>query len=257
MGAPELEYGLSVVTGAASGIGAAVAAALVAAGGRVAAFDLDEAKLGGRAQALGTAFTPYVIDVTDEPAVETTIARVERDHGPIRGLVQAAGVLPAGELCSPSLTRDAFRRALAVNVEAVWLVARAAGRYMIRRREGAIVTVASNAGSTPRSGMGFYCASKAASVMLTRCLGLELARHGVRSNIVAPGSTDTPMLESLLNGAPSAGLVAGDPAGFRLGIPLGRIATPADVAEAVLFLLSERARHITMQELRVDGGATL
>ncbi|MGH3239893.1 MAG: SDR family oxidoreductase, partial [Spirillospora sp.] len=108
-------------------------------------------------------------------------------------------------------------------------------------------------GGVPRGGMAAYAASKAAAAHLTRCLGLEMAPHGVRCNIVSPGSTDTPMLRALGAGD----VIAGDAAAFRTGIPLGRIAAPADIAEAVLFLLSERARHITMHELYVDGGAAL
>lgn len=247
---------LTVVTGAASGIGAAVAAALIRAGGRVAALDLDERGLVESASAYGPAFIPYVLDVTEEAAVSRTVAAVESEAGAIDGLVHAAGILLLGELCSDALSHAAFRRALAVNVEAAWLLMRAVAPFMVTRRRGAIVTVSSNAGSTPRVGMGAYCASKAAATMLTRCLGLELAPHGIRCNVVAPGSTDTPMLRSMLAGRGSAGVIAGDPTRFRLGIPLGRVASAADVANAVLFLLSDQAAHITLEEIRVDGGAT-
>jgi 2,3-dihydro-2,3-dihydroxybenzoate dehydrogenase len=97
--------------------------------------------------------------------------------------------------------------------------------------------------------------------MIVRVAGLELAPYGIRANIVAPGSTDTAMQRSLWedpdddNGARSA--IEGDPAQFKVGIPLGRIAEPSDIADAIEFLLSDRARHITMQALYVDGGATL
>ncbi|TYB50613.1 SDR family oxidoreductase [Nonomuraea sp. PA05] len=106
-----------------------------------------------------------------------------------------------------------------------------------------------------------YAASKAAARMFTRCLGLEVARHGIRCNVVSPGSTDTAMLRALWSGEdPDEALsatLAGDPGAFRVGIPLGRVADPADIADAVVFLCSERARHITMHDLLVDGGATL
>jgi 2,3-dihydro-2,3-dihydroxybenzoate dehydrogenase len=129
---------------------------------------------------------------------------------------------------------------------------------MITRRRGAIVTVTSNAAGVPRAGMAAYAASKAAAAHFTRCLGLELAAHGIRCNVVAPGSTDTPMQRSLWNEETrDAPVIAGDPATYRTGIPLGRIATPEDIADAVLFLASERARHITLHDLYVDGGATL
>jgi 2,3-dihydro-2,3-dihydroxybenzoate dehydrogenase len=102
--------------------------------------------------------------------------------------------------------------------------------------------------------MAAYAASKAAATLFTKCLGLELAEHGIRCNVVSPGSTDTAMQRGLqtLDAA-----VAGDLGRYRVGIPLGRVADPADVADSVLFLASDRARHITMHDLYVDGGATL
>lgn len=106
--------------------------------------------------------------------------------------------------------------------------------------------------------MAAYAASKAAATMFVRCLGLELAPSGIRCNIVAPGSTLTPMQTGMWadeNGA--AKVIAGSPESFKSGIPLGKLATPEDVAEAALFLLSARAGHITMTDLYVDGGATL
>jgi 2,3-dihydro-2,3-dihydroxybenzoate dehydrogenase len=121
-----------------------------------------------------------------------------------------------------------------------------------------IVTVASNAAGIPRMDMATYAAAKAAAAHFTRCLGLELAGAGIRCNVVSPGSTDTEMQRSLwTGGANMASTVAGSPEHYKTGIPLGRIADPADVADAVAFLVSDRARHITLHDLYVDGGATL
>jgi 2,3-dihydro-2,3-dihydroxybenzoate dehydrogenase len=129
---------------------------------------------------------------------------------------------------------------------------------MIRGSSGAIVTVASNAATTPRARMSAYAASKAASTMFTKCLGLEVAKHGIRCNVVAPGSTDTPMLHSMWGdeAGPQA-TIGGDPDTYRLGIPLRKLARPADIAEATVFLLSDQAAHITLHSLTVDGGASL
>jgi 2,3-dihydro-2,3-dihydroxybenzoate dehydrogenase len=239
-----------IVTGAASGIGAAVVQLLVARGARVSAWDIQPA-----APVEGVLHCR--VDVTDERRVNEALEATERELGPVTALVNAAGVLSQASLLSHETTLEELRRLFSVNVEAVWIVSRAVGTRMIERRRGAIVTVASNAGTVPRIGLGAYCASKAAAAMLTRCLGLELSRHGVRCNVVSPGSTDTPMLRSMLGDTGTNAAVTGNPAAFRLGIPLGRVAEARDVAEAVLFLLSERARHITLQDLRVDGGATL
>jgi 2,3-dihydro-2,3-dihydroxybenzoate dehydrogenase len=244
-----------LVTGAASGIGLAVTRALAERGAHVAAFDRHAGRLGVLSSAVGAGVTPHEVDVTDERAVTRAVELVESTQGPIFGLACAAGVLVRGTLLSDELDSAAFRHALSVNLEGVWLTARAVARGMVARGQGSIVTVSSNAASTPRIGLGAYCASKAAATMLTRCLGLELAQHGIRCNVVSPGSTDTPMLQSLL-GAETKRAVAGDVASFRLGIPLGRVALPEDVAEAVIFLLSGRSRHITLHDLRIDCGAT-
>jgi 2,3-dihydro-2,3-dihydroxybenzoate dehydrogenase len=123
---------------------------------------------------------------------------------------------------------------------------------------GAVVTVASNAAGTPRMSLGAYGATKAAATMLTHSFALENAASGVRGNVVQPGSTRTPMLESLWSSpADEQATLRGDLAAHRLGIPLGRIAEPTDIAATVAFLISDDARHITLQELYVDGGATL
>ncbi|MEU4804692.1 2,3-dihydro-2,3-dihydroxybenzoate dehydrogenase [Actinosynnema sp. NPDC023587] len=233
---------VALVTGAGQGIGAAVAAALAAEGALVADADLKGAA--------------HQVDVSDVDGVNALVDQVERTLGPIGILVNVAGVLHPGRVLDT--TDEDWRRTFAVNTDGVFHVSRAVARRMVPRREGVIVTVGSNASGVPRTGMAAYAASKAATTMLTRCLGLELAEHGIRCNVVSPGSTDTAMQRSLWtdDNGPSR-VIAGDPASFRVGIPLGRIADPADVADAVLFLVSGQARHITMQNLYVDGGATL
>lgn len=250
-------HGVVLVTGAASGIGAAVARALLASGRGVAAVDRDARGLDRLFEECGSGLIPRVLDLTDEPQVRLFVDELETSVGPITGLVNAAGVLPLGRLSVDALEIASFRHAFSVNVEAVWTMSRAVARHMVTRQSGSIVTVSSNAGTTPRIGMGAYCATKAAATMLTRCLGLELAESGIRCNVVSPGSTDTPMLRSLLSGDDTDRVISGDLATHRLGIPLGRIASPLDVAHVVAFLLSDQSRHVTLQDLRVDGGATL
>ncbi|MFJ7212925.1 2,3-dihydro-2,3-dihydroxybenzoate dehydrogenase [Amycolatopsis sp. NPDC098790] len=234
---------VALVTGAARGIGAAVVAALTEAGATVAAVDVVDG-------------VPFVADVRDPEAVARVADRVERELGPIAIGVSVAGILRPAAICD---TTDAeWSDTFAVNSTGVFNVLRDLGRRMRSRRSGSLVTVGSNAAGVPRAGMAAYAASKAAATMLTRCLGLELAGDGVRCNIVSPGSTDTDMQRLLWtdeNGPEQ--VIAGDSARFRAGIPLGRIADPADIADAVVFLASARARHVTMQNLYVDGGATL
>nr|ASV47079.1 2,3-dihydro-2,3-dihydroxybenzoate dehydrogenase [uncultured bacterium] len=246
----------ALVTGAARGIGAAVARSLTAQGARVVLVDTDVEGLQATTAGLPGAVA-HPCDVTDPAAVRRLVATVEAEQAPVDICVNVAGVLRTGPVLECG---DAdFAALFAVNVTGVFQVCRAVAGRMVTRRRGAIVTVASNAAGVPRAGMAAYAASKAAAAMLTKSLGLELAPYGIRCNVVAPGSTDTDMQRALwpADGSGPAAVIAGDPARFKVGIPLGRIAEPADVADAVTFLVSDRARHITMHDLYVDGGATL
>ncbi|GHE41254.1 2,3-dihydro-2,3-dihydroxybenzoate dehydrogenase [Streptomyces longispororuber] len=278
----------ALVTGAGQGIGAAVAEALAAEGAHVVATDRTAegitklaAEWVGRPDRQGRrdrqdrrerqdrrgrqdrqgadaegAITARVMDVTDAASVEAVVADTEDTHGPLDILVNVAGILRPGP--AAALTDADWADTFAVNTSGVFHTSRAVTPRMAARGGGSVVTVGSNAAGVPRTGMAAYAASKAAAAMYTKCLGLELARSGVRCNVVAPGSTDTAMQRALWTDdeAPRR-VIDGDPATYRTGIPLGRIAAPRDIAEAVLFLVSDRARHITMQELYVDGGATL
>jgi 2,3-dihydro-2,3-dihydroxybenzoate dehydrogenase len=251
-----IEGTVALVTGAGQGIGAAVAHTLARAGARVAVTDRDADAAAAVAAAIGAPARAYPLDVTDGAQVEAVVAAAEAGLGPLDTLVSVAGILRTGPVvdCSDA-DWDAL---LAVNATGPFRLARAAARRMLPRGRGSIVTVASNAAGIPRAGMAAYGASKAAATMLTKSLGLELAPHGIRCNVVAPGSTDTPMQRSLwADERGAAAVVAGDPGSFRTGIPLGRIATAQDIADTVAFLVSDQARHITMQDIYVDGGATL
>ncbi|WP_199443619.1 2,3-dihydro-2,3-dihydroxybenzoate dehydrogenase [Umezawaea beigongshangensis] len=253
---PGIEGAVALVTGAAGGIGAAVVDALVRAGAAVAALDVDAAGLDEVAARSGGRVTPFAVDVGNSAAVAGVVDEVEREIGPIGIGVPVAGILRPGSVCDT--TDEDWAATFAVNATGVFAVLREVSRRMVPRGRGALVTVGSNAAGVPRTGMAAYAASKAAATMLTRCLGLELAGSGIRCNVVSPGSTDTSMQRLLWTDDSGADrVIAGVPEEFRVGIPLGRIADPADVAEAVLFLVSDRARHITMQNLYVDGGATL
>jgi 2,3-dihydro-2,3-dihydroxybenzoate dehydrogenase len=261
----------ALVTGAARGIGAAVVQALAADGHRVIATDLQapspalsplsplSAQSAQSARSVGPDLPGVIamaMDVRDTEAVAAVVARAEETAGPIDVLVNVAGVLRTGPVAA---TTDAdWLDVFDVNATGVFRVSREVARRMAGRGRGAIVTVASNASGVPRMHMAAYAASKAAAAHFTRCLGLELAGAGVRCNVVSPGSTDTAMQRALWttpDGA--AATVAGDPGHYKIGIPLGRIADPRDVAAAVVFLASDQARHITLQNLYVDGGAAL
>jgi len=250
---------LALVTGAASGIGAAVVRTLHCRGARVAAVDADGEgvrRLAAQNSAFGPKTAGYAVDVRDAPAVDLMVRQVEQDLGPIDILVNVAGVLRTGQLLE--MSDEDWALMIGVNATGVLAVSRAVAQSMIPRRCGVIVTVASNAGFVPRVAMGGYAASKAASTMLTRCLGLELAGYGIRCNVVSPGSTDTPMLRGMWqDGKGARQTIAGSLEQHRIGIPLGKLAQAEDVANAVAFLVSDQASHITLQDLCVDGGASL
>ncbi|PPK62594.1 2,3-dihydro-2,3-dihydroxybenzoate dehydrogenase [Actinokineospora auranticolor] len=249
---------VALVTGAGQGIGAAVVAALAGEGAAVAAVDLDQVRVEAVAaehRAQRRQVSAFPADVSYSAAVDQVVERVEDELGPIDVLVNVAGVLRPGAVVKS--TNEDWLSTFAVNSDGVFFTSRAVARRMVPRAAGVIVTVGSNAVGVPRVEMAAYAASKAAATMFTRCLGLELAEHGIRCNVVSPGSTDTAMQRALWTGEGARRVIEGSPESYRVGIPLGRVADAADIADAVLFLASDQARHITMQNLYVDGGATL
>ncbi|WLP90912.1 SDR family NAD(P)-dependent oxidoreductase [Gordonia sp. NB41Y] len=224
-----------LVTGAGGGIGTAVCAALRNVGATVIGWDLTSG-----------AGVDTAVDVTDRDAVAEAWRALESE-APVDVVISAAGVMS-----------DDWDRCMAVNATGVRNVLDITTASLAGRRSGSVVVISSNAGATPRIAMSAYAASKAAATSYARSVGLAVASAGVRVNIVSPGSTDTPMLRDMWSSdADRDAVLAGDQQAHRLGIPLQRIADPADIAESVLFLASDAARHITLHDLRVDGGATL
>lgn len=237
------------VTGAGAGIGLDTARAFVKAGAQVIGFDRH----------FGDDDYPFrteLLDIADAAAVDRTCARLLAEHDGLDVLVNGAGILRMG-LTDETSSED-WLACLAVNAGGAFNLFRHTLPVFRRQRRGAIVSIASNAAHVPRVGMAAYCASKAALRSLCQTVGLEMAPYGVRSNIVSPGSTNTPMQRGMWQDeSGEQKTINGFPEQFKLGIPLGKIAQPREVTEAILFLASDLASHITMQDIVVDGGATL
>ncbi|AZT77520.1 2,3-dihydro-2,3-dihydroxybenzoate dehydrogenase [Salmonella enterica] len=237
------------VTGAGKGIGYATALAFVDAGARVIGFDREFTQE-------NYPFATEVMDVADAGQVAQVCQRVLQKTPRLDVLVNAAGILRMG--ATDALSVDDWQQTFAVNVGGAFNLFSQTMAQFRRQQGGAIVTVASDAAHTPRIGMSAYGASKAALKSLALTVGLELAGCGVRCNVVSPGSTDTDMQRTLwVSEDAEQQRIRGFGEQFKLGIPLGKIARPQEIANTILFLASDLASHITLQDIVVDGGSTL
>jgi NAD(P)-dependent dehydrogenase (short-subunit alcohol dehydrogenase family) len=236
-----------VVSGAGSGIGRAVAFAMAQAGASVVLLDKDDARCRATAEALrptGARTLALACDIAD-PASVAAAESASRAIGPCDILVNNAGMLLPGGLATVPL--DQWNLLLSVNLTGYLLCAQAFGKAMIERGRGAIVHTASIAGSNAQGFSGAYSVSKAGVLMLSRQLAVEWGPHGVRSNVLSPGLVRTPMSESFYQAPGVAERRAA-------AIPVGRVGTPEDMAQVVLFLASDRAAYVNGQEIIVDGG---
>ncbi len=237
------------VTGAGKGIGYAAALAFVEAGAQVTGFDRDFSQA-------DYPFACETLDIANADQAAAVCQRLLAITPRLDVLVNAAGILRMG--ATDQLSQDDWQQTLAVNVGGAFNLFQQTMAQFRTQRGGAIVTVASDAAHTPRIGMSAYGASKAALKSLALTVGLELSTSGVRCNIVSPGSTDTDMQRTLWT-SPDAEQqrIRGFGEQFKLGIPLGKIARPQEIANTILFLASDLASHITLQDIVVDGGSTL
>jgi NAD(P)-dependent dehydrogenase (short-subunit alcohol dehydrogenase family) len=233
----------ALVTGAAGGLGAAIARRLAQDGYRIAIVDTDDAAARAQARALPDAVA-FVADVTDEAAIEAVLDTLG-DAPDV--LVNNAGIVRFGSLLTHTVAD--FRKVLDVNLTGTFIVTRAVARRMVGRGSGSIVNITSLNAVAPSPDAGAYPASKAGVALLTQHFALVLGPHGIRVNAVAPGFIDAGM-SALIYEDPEVREVRGG------SVPLGSLGTAEDVAEAVAFLASDRARYTTGQQLMVDGGVS-
>jgi 2,3-dihydro-2,3-dihydroxybenzoate dehydrogenase len=255
-----------LVTGAASGIGRATALRFSRQGARLALCDLNAAGLASVATTVrqaGGEVRSVELDVSNQAQVTQAIDGVVQAWGTLDVLVNAAGINAAGPTSHGPvihISEADWDRVMSINLLGTVYCAQAAARHMMRQRRGRIVNIASIAGAVPRMHDAAYGVSKASVRMFTKCLALELARYSITVNAVAPGPTDTPMLGVAAGGDDPQmreRMIAGIPEAFRLGVPLGKLGQPEDVASAILYLASDEAHHITGVILNVDGMAQL
>ena len=241
------ENRVALITGAARGIGATIALALAAEGTDIAVVDYGEksaaeetlAKIAER----GVRVAYYRCDVSDFAAAKATADAVFKDFGKIDILVNNAGVT-ADKLLVRMEEAD-WDRVININLKGCFNIIKHVTPYMMRKRYGRIVSISSVVGLMGNAGQANYSASKAGIIGLTKTVAKEFAPRGVTANAVAPGFIKTAMTDALSEEQKQAM--------YKL-IPLGKLGETEDIAEAVLFLVSDRARYITGEVLRVDGG---
>jgi len=240
----------ALVTGGASGIGAAVVRLLVAQGAKVLIADLNadagEAlasqlrREGGEAHFLAT-------DVSDENQVEHMVVTARSHFGSLDCAVNSAGV-PGQAATLDRLTMEQWQEVLAVDLTGVWLCMKHELPALKEHGGGSIVNIASGAGLVPAWGMAAYCAAKHGVLGLTKTAAAENRRTGIRINAVLPGSTLTPMIEGVMSSSDLARQMV------QASLPDGRFGQPEEIAEAVVWLCSEQARFVNGESLVVDGG---
>lgn len=243
---------VAIVTGAASGFGAEISRQYAAQGAKVVVADLNEEGARAVAAELGDNAIAVKCDVTKAPDVNALVATTLRHFGTVDIVVNNAGYTHKNQ---PMLDTDeaSFDRCFDVNVKAIYLMAHAVVPLMRKNKSGSIINVGSVSGLRPRPGLVWYSASKAAANLVSKAMAAELGPDNIRVNAICPVMAPTGMIESFMG-------MANTPENrskFVGNIPLGRLATPLDIAKAALYLASDLADFITGVELPVDGGRAI
>ncbi len=240
---------VAVVTGAARGIGRAIAERLAGEGADVVVCDLQAEWLAdtvAAVQGLGRKALPLAVDVGNGEAVNACVAEVVKVFGKVDIMVNNAGITKDTLLVR--MSDDDWDAVLRVNLKGTFLFSRAVAKYMMKQRSGAIINIASVIGLIGNAGQCNYAASKAGVIALTKSTAKELASRGVRVNAIAPGFISSKMTDALSQEVRDQ---------MMANIPLARFGEPSDIAKAVVFLASDEASYVTGQTLSVNGGMVM
>jgi 3-oxoacyl-[acyl-carrier protein] reductase len=237
---------LALVTGGATGIGAAIARRLVKEGMQVAICDIDVNNGQAVSTELGTQAHFYKLDITDETEVSSVVDRIFGEFGRIDVLVNNAGI--TNDKLLVRMNAEDWERVIRVNLTGSFLMTRAVAKHMIKKRSGRIINMASVIGLIGNFGQANYAASKAGIIALTKSCAKEFARRNILVNAIAPGFIRTRMTEVIPEAIKESYLKL---------IPVGRFGEPEDVANLVVFLSSEQASYLTGQTICVDGGMVM
>lgn len=238
---------IAIVTGGGSGMGEAIAHTYAREGAKVAVLDVNEQAANKVASAIGAAALAVACDVTNKADIARAVEMTEKKFGVTDILVNNAGVAHVNKPLMEIDERE-FDRVFDVNVKGLFVFTQAVVPGMRQKGGGVIVNIGSTAGLRPRPGLSAYNATKGAVHNLTKTLAVELAADKIRVCAIAPVATDTPLLPTFLGPAP------GQREKFIATVPLGRLATSQDIADAALFLASAEAKFLTGNIMEVDGG---
>jgi NAD(P)-dependent dehydrogenase (short-subunit alcohol dehydrogenase family) len=246
---------VAIITGAARGIGAAFAETYAREGATVAIGDIDMARAEQTAKAIGPQAFALRLDVTDQASINSAVAEVEKRCGGIDILINNAALFDMGPIVD--IPRSSFDRLFSINVAGTLFTLQAVAKSMIKnKRRGKIINMASQAGRRGEALVAVYCATKAAVISLTQSAGLDLIKHGINVNAIAPGVVDGEhwagvdalfaKYENLAIGEKKKQVAA--------GVPYGRMGTAEDLVGMAIFLASEESNYVVSQTYNVDGG---